>query len=199
MGRPLAPAYAPTPASEPFAPPKPSRSLAGMVGALVFVVAAAAGVFVFMNKPSDPALPQAVGGLTRITDPAIEQTVDMFRSLAESEGVHADMGIYGTAGLPSAALIWVTGAAVPEDEQGFSEFAQGFNTGLGTGSLDETRRTSAVVDGVTFECAPVVGEPPGSVCLWQEGDAFWMAFELSGSDVGSAQDLAVAAHRAIAA
>jgi hypothetical protein len=39
-----------------------------------------------------------------------------------------------------------------------------------------------------------VGEPPGSVCLWQEGDVFWMVFELSGSDLGTTQGLAVAAH-----
>jgi hypothetical protein len=194
-GRLLGPAYAPTPAAEPFAPPKPGRSLAGIVGVLVFVVAIAAGVFVFMNKAAGPTFPQSMGGLTKIDDPAMEQTLDMFRAMAESQGVTADMGIYGAGGVPSAALIWVTGADAP-DEQDFAEFAEGFNTGLGTGTLDETRRTSEVVDGVTFECAPVVGQPPGSVCLWQEDGVFWMVFELSGANLGSAQDLAVAAHQA---
>lgn len=198
LGRPLGPAYSPLPAPEPLAPPKPGRSLAGVIGVLVFVVAVAAGAFVFLNKPAQPTLPESVGELTKITDPAMESTLEMFRSLAESQGVTADMGIYGSAGIPSAALIWVTGAEAPGDD-GFAEFAEGFNTGLGTGSLDETHRTSEVIDGVTFECVPVVGEPPGSVCLWEEDGVFWMAFELSGTNVGSAQDLAVAAHRAAAA
>jgi hypothetical protein len=206
-GRPVGTAYAPatTPhapatAVEPLAPPRPGRSVAGMIGVLVFVVAVAAGVFVFMNKPSAPTLPPSVAGLTKITDPAIDQTVEMFRSMAESQGVQADIGLYGSAGLPSAALIWVTGAEAPTDGAAFTEFAEGFNTGLGTGTLDQTRRTTETVDGVTIECAPVVGEPPGSMCLWQEDDVFWMVFELSGTGSGtSARDLAVAVHETVGA
>jgi hypothetical protein len=170
-----------------------------MIGVLVFVVAVAAGVFVFMNKPSAPTLPPSVGGLTKITDPNIDQTVEMFRSMAESQGVQADIGLYGSAGLPSAALIWVTGAEAPTDGQAFTEFAEGFNTGLGTGTLDQTRRTTETVDGITIECAPVVGQPPGSMCLWQENDVFWMVFELSGTNSGSARDLAVAVHETVGA
>jgi hypothetical protein len=199
-GRPVGTAYAPAPATESFTPSKPARSIAGMIGVLVFVVAIAAGVFVFMNKPSAPTLPQSVAGLTKITDPAIDQTVEMFRSMAESQGVQADIGLYGSAGLPSAALIWVTGAEAPTDGAAFTEFAEGFNTGLGTGTLDQARRTTETVDGITIECAPVVGEPPGSMCLWQEDDVFWMVFELSGgASSGSARDLAVAVHETVGA
>jgi hypothetical protein len=170
-----------------------------MIGVLVFVVAVAAGVFVFMNKASAPTLPQSVGGLTKISDPAIDPTVEMFRSMAESQGVQADIGLYGTAGLPSAAIIWVTGADAPSDGQAFSEFAEGFNTGLGSGSLDEARRTTEVVDGISIECAPVVGEPPGSMCLWQEDDVLWMVFELSDGSLGSASDLAASVHQTVGA
>jgi hypothetical protein len=169
-----------------------------MAGVLLFVAAVAAGVFLFLKDAPDPALPATLGGLPRVTGPQVDAGVEMFRSAAEAEGVSADMAVYGSAGAPSAALVWVTGVATPMDDEGFREFADGFNTGLGTGSLDETRRSTTVVDGVTFDCTPVVGNPPGSMCMWQEDGVFWLVFQLSGGDVGAAQDLALAAHRTAA-
>jgi hypothetical protein len=165
---------------------------------LVFVVAVAAGVFLFLKDAPDPELPASLGGLPRVTGPQVDAGVEMFRSAAEAEGVSADMAIYGSAQAPTAALVWVTGVGAPMEDDDFSEFADGFNTGLGTGSLDETRRTTNVVDGVTFDCAPVVGTPPGSMCMWQEDGVFWLVFQLSGGNVADAQDLAVAAHQAAA-
>lgn len=192
------PVYAPAPTPSPFPEPTPRRGLAGMVGVLVFVVAVAAGVFVFLKDAPDPELPASLGGLPRVSGPQVDAGVEMFRSAAEAEGVSADMAIYGSEVAPTAALVWVTGVATPMDDGGFREFADGFNTGLGTGSLDETGRTTNVVDGVTFDCVPIVGTPPGSMCMWEEDGVFWLVFQLAGGDVGAAQDLAVSAHQAAA-
>jgi hypothetical protein len=168
-----------------------------MLGVLSIVIAISAGVFVVRNQAPNASLPDSFGGLSRIRNAQIDQGVELFRSMAETEGVSADMGVYGV-GAPSAALVWVTGVVAPSGDD-FAEFADGFNTGLGTGSLDQSRRTSAVVGGVTYECAPVVGTPPGSVCMWEQDDVFWIVFELSGATMGAAQDLAVAAHDVVQA
>ena len=56
-----------------------------------------------------------------------------------------------------------------------------------------------MIGGITYECAPVVGTPPGGVCMWEQDDVFWIVFELSGARMGAAQDLAVAAHDAVQA
>jgi hypothetical protein len=169
-----------------------------MVGLLLVALAVAAGVYVFLNRGASAELPDSFGGLTRIEDPQVEAILDVVRSQAVTEGIDVDMGFYGDAGIPSAALMWVTNADAPSTDAAFDEFAGGFNTGLGTGSLDQTRRTSEVVDGITFVCAPVVGTPAANICLWEDEDVWWMLFDLSGSNMNTTQDLAVAASGATA-
>ena len=52
---------------------------------------------------------------------------------------------------------------------------------------------------MTYFCAPVDAVPPWNVCLWEEGQVFWILVDLSGASQNGTQDLAVTAHDAIAA
>jgi hypothetical protein len=186
-----------TPAETPSAPSRPSRAGA-TVGALLVALAVAAGVVFFLNRGSDVRLPEAFGGLTRIQNGQVEAAMEVYRSQADGQGFSTDMGLYGTADVPSAALIWVAGTGAPSADQAFSEFAGGFNQGLGTGSLDEGRKTTEIVDGVTYTCAPVVGTPTANLCMWEDDGVFWVLFDLSGGRMDAARTLSVAARDAVA-
>ena len=179
-----------------IAPPSPRR-LGGMVGALAIVLAIAAGLFFFLHRGPGVELPDSFGGVSRISDPQIEAALDAFRTQASAAGVEADMAAYGQGNVPSAALIWVTGGGVPTADDAWSQFAEGFNSGLGTGSLDDSRKTAETIDGVTYRCAPIQGTTPGGLCLWDEDGIFWILVDLSGANA-AARDLAVAAHDAAA-
>ena len=189
--------YAPSPLSTPF-PAQPRRSLGTMAAVVVVTLAAVAGVFFFMNRGPGVVLPQSFGGLTQVTNPQVEEALDLFRSQSDAEGIAADMGIYGSAGVPSVALAWVADASVPNADAAFTEFAGGFNEGLGTGALDESHRTTETIDGVQYLCAPVSGTPTSNICMWERDDIFWILFDLSGSSMNATQDLAVAAYGAAA-
>jgi hypothetical protein len=175
---------------------RPKRSIGTMAMAIVLSLAAVAGVYFFMHRGTSVQLPESFGGMTRIQNPQIESALDLFRSQAEDEGISADMGIYGQAGTPSAALAWVADAGVPNADAAFTEFAGGFNDGLATGTLDTSRRTTETIDGVQYLCAPVSGSPPSNVCMWQKDGIYWVLFDLSGQSMSATQDLAVAAYGA---
>jgi hypothetical protein len=182
------------PVPTPF-PQQRERALGAKAGALLVSLAVAAGVFFFMNRgPGAAELPQAFGGLTTITDPQVQAAVDAFRAEADGGGFQTDMGLYGSGGVPTAALVWVVDPSVPTPDEAFTEFAGGFNDGLGTGSLDESRRTTETVGGVDYVCAPIVGSPPANICLWEDDEVFWVLFDLSGSQMVGTRGLAVAAH-----
>jgi hypothetical protein len=165
---------------------------------VIVAIAVAAGVYFFLNRGPTAELPESFGGLTQIQDPQVDAVLDVVRDQAGAEGIEADMGLYGTAGIPSAALVWVTNADASSTDAAFTEFAGGFNSGLGTGSLDEARKITEVVDGITFVCAPVVGTPTANICLWEAEDVWWMLFDLSGSNMNATQALAVSASSATA-
>ncbi len=188
--------YAPPSPSIAYAEPK--RSLGTMATIVVATLAVVGGVFFFMHRAPGVELPQGFGGLTQVDNPQVEAALDMFRSQAGSEGISADMGIYGTAGVPSVALAWVADASVPNADAAFTEFAGGFNEGLGTGSLDESRRTTETIEGVQYLCAPVSGTPASNICMWERDGIFWILFDLSGSSMNATQQLAVAAYGAAA-
>ena len=170
-----------------------------MAAVVVVTLAVVAGVFFFMNRGPGVELPQSFGGLTQVHNPQVEAALETFRSGADAQGAAADMGIYGSAGVPSVALVWVADASVPNADAAFTEFAGGFNEGLGTGMLDESQRTTETIDGVQYLCAPVSGTPTSNVCMWERDDIFWILFDLSGSNMNATQDLAVAAYGASAA
>lgn len=182
--------YAPYPQAE------PRRNLGTMVGVVLVTLAVVAGVFFFMNRGPGVELPTSFGGLTPVQNPQVDAALEMFRSEAQAEGASADMGIYGSAGVPSVALVWVADASVPNADAAFTEFAGGFNEGLGTGSLDEGLRTTQTIDGVDYLCAPVSGTPSSNVCMWEKDGIFWILFDLSGSNMNATRQLSAAAYRA---
>lgn len=173
---------------------------AGSVIAVIVATALlVAGVTLFLNRIPAVELPEGFGGLPQARGPEIDEVLDEFHRQVEGLGIHGDMGLYGTDAFPTVALVWVEDPSVDTTDAAWNAFAAGFNQGLPAGSVDETGRTSELVDGVTYLCAQVDAAPPSNVCLWEEGQVFWILVDLSGASQGGTQDLAVTAHDAIAA
>lgn len=173
---------------------------AGSVIAVIVATALlVAGVTLFLNRVPAVELPEGFGGLPQASGPEIDEVLDEFHRQVEGLGIHGDMGLYGTDAFPTVALVWVEDPSVNTTDAAWNAFAAGFNQGMPAGSVDETGRTSEVVDGVTYLCAQVDEAPPSNVCLWEEGQVFWILVDLSGASQGGTQDLAVTAHDAIAA
>lgn len=173
---------------------------AGSVIAVIVATALlVAGVTLFLNRLPAVELPEGFGGLPQASGPEIDEVLDEFHRQVEGLGIRGDMGLYGTDAFPTVALVWVEDPSVDTTDAAWNAFAAGFNQGLPAGSVDETGRTSELVDGVTYVCAQVDAAPSSSVCLWEEGQVFWILVDLSGASQGGTQDLAVTAHDAIAA
>ena len=114
-------------------------------------------------------------------------------------GIEGDLALYGQA-TPTAALIWIRDPSVPATDEAFEQFASGFDAGIGSsGSIDVSTKKSDLVGGVTYVCAAIEGVTPGTICMWQDDEVFWVLFDLSGQPQTAGQDLAVVAHDAIAA
>jgi len=173
----------------------PRRNLGTMLGVILVTVAVVGGVVFFLGRNDAVAVPESFGGMPQIDDAQTQLAVEAFRAQVETTGIEGDMVIYGN-GVPSAALIWIRDASVPTTDAAFDEFAAGFNQGIGgNGSLG--KQTDETVAGVTFVCAPVVGVTPGTICMWQDEDVFWLMFDFSGDGFGARRDLAVVAHDAV--
>jgi len=166
-----------------------------MVAVVVATLAIIGGVWFLFFRDSTAALPEAFGGMSVIDDGQTEAVVNAFRSEVQTSGIDGDMRIYGN-GTPSAALIWIRDASVPTTDAAFEEFASGFDAGIGgSGSLGA--QTSETIQGVTYVCAPVLGAATGTLCMWQDGDVFWLLFDFSGDSFRAGRDLAVVAHDAV--
>ena len=184
--------------SEPYAPSTPKRSLGGMWSIALVTLAVIGGVVFFLRRGGDVELPQQLGGLPRLSNAQSDLATSQFAAGVKSQGIEGDMALYGTAEVPSSALIWIRDASVPTTEAGFDSFAEGFNTGIGGVAFDPTTRVTKTIDGVEYVCAPVTSTVPGGMCLWQDGDVFWLVFDLSGAHLGDTRALAVQAHDATA-
>jgi hypothetical protein len=182
------------------APPGPSGRRVGAPGAvLVVLAAAAAGWFLFLRGGPEAELPEAFGGLTRVEGAQADLARDEFLAEAEREGGRGDVGLYGTAGVPSAALVWVIDETVSNTDEAFAAFAEGANSAV-AGSIDPTRRSNEVVGGVQYVCASTGTTPSAAICIWVQDDVFWILADLTGTGrMADTQVLAVAAHDAVAA
>lgn len=193
--------WTPRPIETPLSAPA-RRNLHVLVGALVLAVAVGTGGFTFLNRSPDVALPESFGGLSRMQDDRIEDLLDEFRAEAGRQGIDADMALYGSAGLPSAGLIWVKDLAAPSTDDAFDAFATGFEQELGVGSLDRSRTSTSTIDGISFLCAPVdASGQPANLCMWEDDDGvFWILLDLSGTTrLSGTEQLAVSAHGATSA
>lgn len=180
--------------------PAPSgRRVGGVaISILVVIVAAAGGWFLFGGGGSDVALPQAFGGLTRVEGAQADLVREEFLAETDREGGDGDVGLFGTAGVPSAALIWVVDDTVSTTEEAFDAFAAGANSVVAD-AIDPSRRSSEVVDGVQYVCAAVGSAPPVNVCLWEGDGVYWILADISGTvRPADSRALAVAAHDAVA-
>lgn len=170
-----------------------------MTVVVVATLAAIAGVVWFLGRSEPVHVPERFGGLTHIENAQTRVVVEAYHAELDRAGLEGDMALYGSD-VPEAALIWLREASAPTTEAAFDEFATGFDAGIGSnGSLDLSGKTTETVAGVTYICAPVVSVAPGTLCMWQDEDVFWLLFELSGGGLESGQALAVVAHDAIEA
>ncbi len=170
-----------------------------MLGVIALTLAVIGGAWWFLNREAAVAMPDGFGGLTRIENDQTALAVDAFEQETETMGVEGEMALYGN-GAPTAALIWIRDASIPATDEAFEQFAGGFEAGIGSdGSIDTSRKTSDLVDGVTYLCAPVVGVATGTICMWQDDEVYWTLFDLSGAPPAAGQDLAVVAHDSIEA
>lgn len=191
------PAWAPV-LAEPFPSPARSRNLGGTISAIVVTLAVITGVIFFATRDDAVSLPASFAGLQQVQDEQVQVVVNQFRATADTQGVDGDMALYGNSGFPTAALVWIRDASVPSSDEAFTIFSDGFNTGL-PGGLNPALKSSESVNGVDYVCASVASVPPAAMCLWQVDDVFWLLFDLAGAGrVQAAQDLAVAAHDAVA-
>jgi hypothetical protein len=169
------------------------------VAIVVLATLAALGGYRFLSRGGPVELPESCGGMSAIDEAQSRFVVDTFRSQIEIAGAEGDMAMYGS-GIPTSALMWIRDASVPTTDDAFDEFATGFDSGIGSdGSLDSAQKTTETIEGVTYVCAPVVSVAPGTICMWQDEDVFWLLFDFSGQRLQAGQDLAVVAHDAIAA
>jgi hypothetical protein len=167
---------------------------------VVLVTLAAIGIAVWwVSREGAVALPERFGGMTKMENAQTELVVDAFHHQLDSMGVKGDIAMYG-AGLPTAALVWIRDAAAPTTDAAFDQFATGFDSGIGgAGSLDGSRKTVETHDGVTYVCAPLVSDVSGTICMWQDRDAFWLLFDFSGSTFEAGKALAQGARDAASA
>jgi hypothetical protein len=172
------------------------RSVIAVIVATALLVA---GVTLFLNRAPAVALPERFGGLAQANGPQIDVVLDEFHRQVDGLGIQGDMGLYGNAAFPTVALVWVKDPTVASTDAAWDAFAEGFNQGLPVGSLDEAHRTSELVGGVTYVCAPVDAAPPSNICLWEEDEVFWILVDLSGASQVGTRALAETARDAIAA
>jgi hypothetical protein len=170
-----------------------------MIGVVAVTLVVIGGAWWFLNRGTTVSMPDGFGGLTRIQNEQTALAVDAFEQQTQTMGIQGEMAVYGS-GTPTALLVWIRDASVPAIDEAFERFAGGFDAGIGTdGSIDASKKTSHLIEGATYLCAPVLGVAPGTICMWQDDQVYWILFDLSASPQAAGQDLAVAAHDSIAA
>jgi hypothetical protein len=168
--------------------------------AVVLVTLASIGIVTWwVGRDGSVALPEQIGGLVRMENAQTDLVVDTFHRQLDTMGVEGDIAMYG-AGLPTAALVWIRDTSAPTTDSAFDAFATGFDSGMGSaGSLDGSRKTVETLGGVTYVCAPLVSNVSGTICMWQDQEAFWLLFDFSGSTFEASRALAEGAHDAASA
>ncbi len=199
--RPLHPAPAPWPPPVPAAAPQPSGSAIGRTAGVASVVVGAAVVvwFVALRGP-DLSFPESLPNLERISTAQTDAAAESFRAASEVDGLDADMAFYGSGSIPEAALMWIRGTdgGATGPSEAFDAFARG-SMGGSYGSVEPSGRTDRLIDGITYICAPVSGAVGAGICIWEDADVTWILLDVRpGVQIGETNDLAVAAHDAVA-
>ncbi len=188
----------PTAPGSPSAPTEgPPRKLGPLlVGTAVAIAVVAAAVWWFTRDRI--ALPESFDGVTRYASPQTEAGLKQFRSSIDTQGFEGDMAFYAVGGTPRSALIWIRDPTTTNAEAAFRAFASGFGPALGGGAVGTDQLDGTAVAGITYLCAPVSGSIPGGVCLWKDGEIFWILFDAGqGAGVDATRDLAVQARAAV--
>ena len=173
----------------------------GLLGAIVAVtIGVVAGiVFVTLREPG-VSFPETFAGLQRASDARSGAAAESFRTASEAQGLEADMAFFTEGGTPVAALAWIRGTERTSGgaAEAFDGFAEGFTSGY-NGTVVTTERAERTVGGITYVCAPIVGPVSAGICLWEDGDVFWVLMDVRpGTTVGEARTLSVTAHDAAA-
>jgi hypothetical protein len=142
------------------------------VGVIVAIVAAGIGKGVWENlNRTHLQVPQSIGGMQRIDDPSLADTVRNLESIAAEHGTAGKAAFYGYDGLPNfffAAVEYRSGDGSPDDL--FTEFAGGFASGGSQTAIDLRSKTTNTHAGATYICAKLRGKPSGTICMWVDQD-----------------------------
>jgi hypothetical protein len=160
-----------------------------MVAAIV-AIALFAGKSVWENmNRTHLQVPVAIGGMQRIDDPSLTDSIKSLEQIASDNGTTGKAGFYGSGGVPAflfAAIQFPRGDRTPDDL--FGEFSGGFASGGTQARIDLTSKTSATIGEATFVCAKLKGKPSGSICMWTDTDIVGFVAALR-QGLNMAQDL----------
>jgi hypothetical protein len=149
-------------------------------------------------RQSSPSFPETFSGLERVGGQQTDTASQAFRSMADAQGLSADMAFYASSGVPAVALMWVDAGGQGASDAAFESFIDGFTTGFAGGSVTGDSVVESV-DGVTYRCAPVSGQVDAGVCLWDEGDIVWVLVDArTTTTLDASKELARSVHEAVA-
>ena len=162
----------------------------GLLGAIVSVTVGtvASIAFVTLREPG-VSFPETFAGLQRASDARSGAAAESFRTASQAQGLEADMAFFAEGGAPVAALAWIRGTERTPGgtAEAFDGFAEGLTSGY-NGSVVTTGRAERTVDGITYVCAPIVGPVSAGICMWADGDVFWVLLDVRpGTTVGDAR------------
>jgi hypothetical protein len=144
-----------------------------LVGAIVATVLVGGGRAAWENMHrTHLQVPDAIGGMQHLQDPALDQAVQQLENIAVDNGTTGRAGFYGAPGDPSfffAAFEYEQSNYRSPDDL-FREFSGGFATGGTESTIDLRSKTSDTIGEATFICARLKGKPAGSICMWADHD-----------------------------
>ena len=163
---------------------------------VVVVILAAFGGYRYLISDGSVRLPENIHGLSRFDDARSTIAVKNVHSDMVIARVEGDVAFYGWDA-PTAAVMWIRGASTKTIDDAFEEHAYWFSGR--DGLLDASEKTTETIDGATYVCAPVIRpfRAPGTICMWQDKDLFWLLLDSSGQRPENARSLAVSARDAI--
>jgi hypothetical protein len=155
------------------------RSSSKLAGAIVSIVAAAAGYFgVQYLMGGGLELPDTVGGAQRLTDAGSKRFEDFTADEGERYHIEAEGGVYGSATAPEFFVILVEGSAVETTDQLFDALVMGFSQA--GAAVNESNVRSGTREGSDYRCvAATAGPQTATACMWRDDDSVGIVLDLS--------------------
>jgi len=170
---------------------RPKRSNAGLISAVVVGVSVAA-TLVAVGAPwaRGPMLPDSAAGFSRMHTPGFDEYVSEAKKQPGAPAdLDADADLYGSAGAPRLAVMWLRSSDMPDAEGAFMAMASGLMLPPGSRGLKTfTRDGQALLCGLASDVDP--NSPAIGLCAWPDGKTMWAVYDLElGNDLDATADL----------